>query len=126
MFPCPSSCLFQRKNVMCSASYAVTIVVLFLFNSISLCFGCTSDKHGEAINILNALLNQGLVVHPQDLLFKLSLPHQRGDLISPNCPESFLLGDICKYFYMYLFICISKSYSIDGSFGRGQIMFEGK
>lgn len=44
----------------CSASYAVTMVVLFLFNSISLCFGCTSDKHGEAINILKCFAEPGL------------------------------------------------------------------
>lgn len=51
MFPCSRSCLVQRKNDVCSASYRVTVVVL-VFVKVDLCFGCTSDKHGQGINIL--------------------------------------------------------------------------
>lgn len=53
---------------MYSASYAVTMVVLFLFNSVSLYFGCTFDKHGKAINVLKCFAEPGLVIHPEDRL----------------------------------------------------------
>lgn len=62
--------VYFKENMTCSASYAVTILVLFLFNSISLCFGCTSDKHGETINILKCFAEPGLTLSSSRFTFQ--------------------------------------------------------
>jgi len=69
MFPCSRSCLFQRKDDQPHASTVVTMVVLFLFKfERFLCvLAVVLTISVKILMYLNTLLNQALVIHPQDL-----------------------------------------------------------
>lgn len=68
MFPWSRSCLFQRKDDQRSASSVVTMVVLFKFGRLLCVLAVPLMNSVKLLIYLNALLNQALVVHPQDSL----------------------------------------------------------
>lgn len=70
MFPCSRSCLFQREDDQLSANFVITMVVLFKFERLLCVLAVLLMNSVKLLIYLSALLNQALVICPQDSLSK--------------------------------------------------------